>query len=393
MSLLIKALDKAEQGKKAEEQTSLSTGELSLEPVSGSGESMQSPLNEQQGEHLQANQQAASTVFAAKQTRAKPGSSRNILLIAAVALFVMLLIGFQIYNYLQALSQPELILPKPVAAVTPTPPPLEPVEPSVISPPSAPSEPAPMEKPVAQPSSNEPRVVESGPEAVASSASRLPKATKPEPMTFGEPIEERRDSTMQVSKNSTGPRVSPELMAAYRAFNAGDDAEAQELYRKVLRTDLRNVDALLGMAAIAQRQGRSQDAMGWYGKVLEVEPRNPIAQAAMLNAVSQADPVTSESRIKNLLVQQPNSANLHAALGSLYTERGQWTAAQQSYFEAHRLEPGNPEYAFNLAISLDQLGKPSLALDYYKKTLELIQRNTTTSIDRHQLESRISQLQ
>lgn len=390
MSLLIKALDKAEQGKKAEEQTSLSTGELSLEPVSGSGESMQSPVSDQQGEHSQSNQQAASTVFAAKQTRAKPGSSRNILLIAAVSLFVMLLIGFQLYNYIQSLSQPELIMPKPVAAVTPSPQPVQPIEPSVISPPN---EPGPIEKPVAQSSSSEPRVTDAEPETVAATVSRQPKATKAEPMTFGEPIEERRDTTMQVSKNNSGPRVSPELMGAYRAFNAGDDAEAQELYRKVLRTDLRNVDALLGMAAIAQRQGRLQDAMGWYGKVLEVEPRNPIAQAAMVNAVGQADPVTSESRIKNLLVQQPNSANLHAALGSLYTERGQWTAAQQSYFEAHRLEPGNPEYAFNLAISLDQLGKPSLALDYYKKTLELIQRNTTTSIDRHQLESRISQLQ
>lgn len=390
MSLLIKALDKAEQGKKAEEQTSLSTGELSLEPVSGSGESMQSPVSDHQGEHSQSNQQAASTVFAAKQTRAKPGSSRNILLIAAVSLFVMLLIGFQLYNYIQSLSQPELIMPKPVAAVTPSPQPVQPIEPSVISPPN---EPGPIEKPVAQSSSSEPRVTDAEPETVAATVSRQPKATKAEPMTFGEPIEERRDTTMQVSKNNSGPRVSPELMGAYRAFNAGDDAEAQELYRKVLRTDLRNVDALLGMAAIAQRQGRLQDAMGWYGKVLEVEPRNPIAQAAMVNAVGQADPVTSESRIKNLLVQQPNSANLHAALGSLYTERGQWTAAQQSYFEAHRLEPGNPEYAFNLAICLDQLGKPSLALDYYKKTLELIQRNTTTSIDRHQLESRISQLQ
>jgi Flp pilus assembly protein TadD len=390
MSLLIKALDKAEQGKKAEEQTSLSTGELSLEPVSGSGESIQSPVSDHQGEHSQSNQQAASTVFAAKQARAKPGSSRNILLIAAVSLFVMLLIGFQLYNYIQSLSQPELIMPKPVAAVTPSPQPVQPIEPSVISPPN---EPGPIEKPVAQSSSSEPRVTDAEPETVAATVSRQPKATKAEPMTFGEPIEERRDTTMQVSKNNSGPRVSPELMGAYRAFNAGDDAEAQELYRKVLRTDLRNVDALLGMAAIAQRQGRLQDAMGWYGKVLEVEPRNPIAQAAMVNAVGQADPVTSESRIKNLLVQQPNSANLHAALGSLYTERGQWTAAQQSYFEAHRLEPGNPEYAFNLAISLDQLGKPSLALDYYKKTLELIQRNTTTSIDRHQLESRISQLQ
>jgi Flp pilus assembly protein TadD len=156
---------------------------------------------------------------------------------------------------------------------------------------------------------------------------------------------------------------------------------------------VRNVDALLGMASIAQRQGRNQDAMGWYGKVLEMEPRNSIAQAAMANTISQADPVSTESRIKNLLVQQPTAPHLHEALGNIHAERGQWAAAQQSFFEAHRLEPTNPEYAFNLAISLDQLGKPSLALEYYKKTLDLMQRTSTTTIDRSQLESRITQLQ
>jgi tetratricopeptide (TPR) repeat protein len=391
MSLLIKALDKAEQGKKTEEQTPLTTSELSLEPVGG-GEPLPHQASELQLEQPQASQHAASTVFAAKQTRAKPGSARNVLLIAAIAFFVMLLIGFQIYNYIQSLSQPELIMPKPVAAVAPSPQPAQPVEPTVLASPANPEASIAEENLAPQAAAKEPVATDSL-SAASAPADRQPKGTKPEPMTFGEPIAERRDTSMQISKNNIGPRVSPELMAGYRAFNAGDDVEAQELYRKVLRTDLRNVDALLGMAAIAQRQGRLQDAMGWYGKVLEVEPRNPVAQAAMVNAVSQGDPITSESRIKSLLVQQPNAANLHAALGSLYTERGQWPAAQQSYFEAHRLDPGNPEYAFNLAVSLDQLGKPALALEYYKKTLELIQRNTTTTIDRQQLESRIIQLQ
>jgi Tfp pilus assembly protein PilF len=392
MSLLIKALDKAEQGKKAEEQTSLSGGELSLEPVSVTGAQLSHASSEQQGEPLNERQQTASTVFTAKQTRAKPGSSRNILLITVIGLFVMLLIGFQIYNYIQALSQPELIMPRPVATVTPTTQSVQPAESPVVAPPVSPNESAPEEKPVQDAPSVESGV--SNPSGVmAPPTERVQKAAKAEPMIFGEPIAERRDTSMQVSKNSTGPRVSPELMAAYRAFNAGDDVEAQELYRKVLRTDLRNVDALLGMAAIAQRQGRLQDATGWYGKVLEAEPRNPIAQAAMLNAMSQGDPVASESRIKTLLAQQPNAANLHAALGSLYTERGQWPAAQQSYFEAYRLEPENPEYAFNLAIALDQLGKPRLALEYYKKTLDLIQRSNNITIDRSQLESRITQLQ
>ena len=78
--------------------------------------------------------------------------------------------------------------------------------------------------------------------------------------------------------NNPPPAINPDLAAGYRAFQAGDDAAAQAAYRKVLQADVRSVDALLGMAAIAMRQERNNDAMGWYGKVLEIEPRNSYAR-------------------------------------------------------------------------------------------------------------------
>jgi Tfp pilus assembly protein PilF len=179
---------------------------------------------------------------------------------------------------------------------------------------------------------------------------------------------------------------------AYQAFMNGDDVTAQRNYRQVLQSDIRNTDALLGMAAIAARQSRNDDAAGWYGKVLEVEPRNTVALSALAANTSQADLVATESRIKNLIAQQPEAAYLREALGNLYADKGQWPAAQQAYFDAFHMDASNAEYAFNLAVSLDQLGKPNLALDYYKRALSLIPA-TGSNIDRAQLESRIKQLQ
>src|SRR5690606_24036397 len=176
-------------------------------------------------------------------------------------------------------------------------------------------------------------------------------------------------------------------------FNAGNDAAAQHYYREVLQKDVRSVDALLGMAAIAARQGRNSDALGWYGKVLEVEPRNSIAQVAMVSVMAQADPVGSESRIKNLLAQQPEKAHLHAALGNLYAEQQQWPRAQQAYFHAMHFDAANAEYAFNLAVSLDHMGKAALALQYYKKTLELLSKSGVGNVDPVQVASRIAQLE
>lgn len=48
--------------------------------------------------------------------------------------------------------------------------------------------------------------------------------------------------------------VDPVLLSAYEAYSRGDDTAAQKQYRQVLQADIRNVDALLGMAAIAVRQ-------------------------------------------------------------------------------------------------------------------------------------------
>ena len=101
----------------------------------------------------------------------------------------------------------------------------------------------------------------------------------------------------------------------------------------------------------------------------------------------------SESHIKSMLAQQPEAANLHAALGNVYAEQGQWTSAQSAYFEASKLAPHNADYAFNLAVSLEQMRKPHLALEQYQRALALLNQSGATSPDRLTLETRIQALQ
>ena len=198
-------------------------------------------------------------------------------------------------------------------------------------------------------------------------------------------------SSINVSKSKAQPSVNPTLMSAYDAYNAGKDSDAQKLYKQVLQHDIRNVDALLGMGAIAQRQGRVADANGWYGKVLEVEPRNNIAQAALIDSQPQGSELNNETHLKNMLAKQPDDANLHVALGNLYAEQNQWPAAQQAYFDAYRLH-ASADNAFNLAVSLDQMGKPKLALPYYQRALTLAQTGSN-GIDKAALEARIAAIQ
>ena len=181
-------------------------------------------------------------------------------------------------------------------------------------------------------------------------------------------------------------------MRAYEAYNAGNDSEAQKLYKQVLQRDNTNVDAMLGLGAIATRQGRTADANGWYRKVLGLEPRNSTALAALVDAQQQDDPQASESRIKSMLAKSPNDAGLHAALGNLYAEQNQWRAAQEAYFEAFRLNE-SAENAFNLGVSLDQIGKPKLALPYYQQALQIAEQSGANGIDKAALAARITAIQ
>lgn len=200
-----------------------------------------------------------------------------------------------------------------------------------------------------------------------------------------------KSASIQVSKTKPELGVNPILMDAFNAYNVGNDAVASKLYRQVLQRDLRNVDALMGLGAIAQRQGRVADANGWYAKVLEVEPRNALATSAILDSQPQNDVASNESRIKNMLAKQPDDANLHATLGNFYADLNQWPAAQQAYFDAYRLN-ASADNAFNLGVSLDQLGKPKLALPYYQRALQLSQ-STASKIDKVALEARITAIQ
>lgn len=305
--------------------------------------------------------------------------------LAGGGLLSLLLIGGGFYYYLNSLEQPALVVtrpnlppPVPVSAAPvaaesgSTPAIAENEKPIDVPPPSVP----PQETPRADVAESAPARTE---ELVAAAADK--------------PRVQSGDEVSPKVTRSRAPKavVSDDVMAGYQAYMAGDDAAAGRYYRQAVKADTRNIDALLGLAAVAARQGKSDEATTHYLQVLELEPRNVAAQTGLIGLVGQTDPAASESRLKTLLAQQPEAAFLHAALGNLYADQGQWPAAQQAYFQAYRYDARNAEYAFNLAVSLDQLGKPALALTHYQRALELLPAQGG-SLDRSQLEARIAQL-
>ncbi len=185
--------------------------------------------------------------------------------------------------------------------------------------------------------------------------------------------------------------VDPQIERAYTAFQKGDIETARDQYERALRQDPSNRDALLGLAAIDTRTRDFELAESRYMRLLETDPRDAHAMAGLIALRGNIDPIQAESRLKTLIASQPEVGQLHFSLGNQFAAQRRWPDAQAAYFKAYTLEPENPDFAFNLAISLDQLRQVKPALDYYRRAL-VLSETRAFSFDKALASNRISEL-
>jgi tetratricopeptide (TPR) repeat protein len=187
-------------------------------------------------------------------------------------------------------------------------------------------------------------------------------------------------------------QVHAKVESGYAAYVAGDLATARGEYEQALREEPANRDAQLGLAALDVKAGRYEAAEGAYLRLLQGNPRDVEAQAALIALRGgRLDPLVAESRVKSLLAAEPRAHVLNFTLGNQLAQQGRWAEAQQEYFKAFSAEPDNADFAYNLAVSLDHLRQPRLALEYYRRAVALA-KTRGASFDAAAAQARIAQL-
>ena len=224
-------------------------------------------------------------------------------------------------------------------------------------------------------------------------AQRTPRtrlaATAPPPEVSDKPTAAPTGPSLSLTASAAKPDA---LMAsAYAAYQAGNTAEAGRLYRLVLKADVTQRDAWLGLAVMAHADGQREPALDAYKRVLRLEPQNPTALAGIHSLSSQAGEPMHESRLRDLLARSPEEPDLNHALGLLLSGAQRWSEAQPLFFKAHQLVPLEPRFAYNLAVTLDHLRKPSLARQYYESALILAQ-DSEAGFDESSARSRLAVL-
>ena len=194
------------------------------------------------------------------------------------------------------------------------------------------------------------------------------------PASMGQAPPARFAAPPSLIKITHGKKPSDEgrlILQAFADYNAGNLEAAKAAYMEALSRLPDNLDALLGLGAIAQKEGDSDRALEIYTRILRLDPRDETAVAALISMQKDNDLLASESSLKSLLQEDPDNPYLYFTLGTVYAGQQRWAEAQQAFFDAYRNDSSNPDYALNLAISLDRLGQRETALDYYNVALKL----------------------
>lgn len=399
MSLLLDALKKAEAEKRrrsspfggrepepapraaaaaAPAPTPQDRVELALEEL-GPAPGTADPVREAAAEPTDAGRAAAESLFAAKE--GPPANRQRLLIVGAIA--ILLLAAGGGYYVWKETSQPSLatIPPGAVATAPVTAPPR-------VAPP-APAAPVPRNEPV--------MVIESRggerPPASEPPPQRAEKAPEPAAVPPEPPLAEapRAAPAIRISRGRSEAVLNPSVAAGYESLRRGDLKAAETNYRAALAADRGNRDALLGLAAVAAQGGQRAEAERYYRAALALNPRDPLAVAGLLGVLGPTGSTAVESQLRTLLADQPDAGFLHYALGNHLAGQQRWAEAQQAYFNALRTDPANPDFAFNLAVALDQLSQSRLAAEYYRKALALAEKSPA-AFDRAAAANRLREL-
>ena len=154
-----------------------------------------------------------------------------------------------------------------------------------------------------------------------------------------------------LTKPATWPRPSPDIQTCYQVYPD-------------------NRDAMLGLAACAVREGDIKSAVSMYQRIIRAFPQDALSRTALIGLQQNR---REEPVIRQLLSKQADNPFLYATLGQLLAAQTRWPEARQAFSAAHRIDPANPVYALNLAISLDRMGHREEALNYYRVTLKLVE--------------------
>lgn len=175
------------------------------------------------------------------------------------------------------------------------------------------------------------------------------------------------DQILKVDPNNTAVNVQKaEEYALNKKYK-----QAREAYRKALKGDPSDEDAMFGFAQMSFYTDDLKTAVTYFQKILDKNPNDPDALAYMGKiAYDQENYLKACEYIEEALKYAPDNYDYWMDYGTYLRYRGKFEEAAKAWNKAVEIDPTYfLAYAY-LAGSYDDLGKWDLALENYHKVIQ-----------------------
>jgi protein O-GlcNAc transferase len=164
--------------------------------------------------------------------------------------------------------------------------------------------------------------------------------------------------------------ASQVFQLALQYHQAGNLAQAEQVYRQILEANPQHADALHMLGVIALQLGRHELAVDQIQQALRFQPKFPAALSNLGMALHAQGKI--EEAIENYrqaLLFQPELSQAHNNLANALKDLGRFEEAVAGYQQALRLKPDDLQTYVNLGSALQALGTLDQAITCFRRAL------------------------
>ncbi len=184
--------------------------------------------------------------------------------------------------------------------------------------------------------------------------------------------------------------VAAAMNLALLDIDAGDLKQAEARYKDILKHDPGYTSAMLGLARLAERDGREQDMVDWLERAREADPKAIRPRVVLVNYfLKHQEPLKGVTVARELVTANPNNPLAVKILGLALMSHKDYGGAAIYLRKLTELQPKSPDAYHLLAnaeLSHREYDNARAALD---KALALAPDNLTSLVTKAKLELQI----